>query len=172
MVVLSRASRAEKKTAKKVEKAVLSELRQKDVFVVYADVASENEIKTLNRDSRGVDAVTDVLSFPAFEGLKLPAEKSDFTAADFDGGRVALGDIMICRACAEEQAERYGHSYEREFGYLLCHGLLHLFGFDHIRPDEEKTMTETADRIMTAAGITRDFRGGARFGKKRKEKVE
>ena len=49
--------------------------------------------------------------------------------------------------------------------------MLHLFGFDHIQPDEEKIMTETAERIMTAAGITRDFRGG-RFGKKRKEKVE
>ena len=171
MVSLSRATRSEKKTAAKVEKAVLSVLGQSDIFVVYADVASEDEIRTLNRDSRGVDSVTDVLSFPAFEGLRLPAVKADFTAGDFDGGRVALGDIMICRARAEEQAERFGHSYEREFGYLLCHGLLHLFGFDHIQPDEEKIMTEAAERIMSAAGITRDFRGG-RFGKKRKEKVE
>lgn len=171
MINLSRATHSEKKTAAKVEKATLSVLGQKDIFVVYAAVASPDEIKTLNRDARGVDSVTDVLSFPAFEALQLPAEKEDFTAADFDGRRVALGDVMICRARAEEQAEEYGHSYEREFGYLVCHGLLHLFGFDHIEPEEEKIMTETAERIMTAAGITRDFPGRRCARKKRNGKI-
>lgn len=156
MIALSRATRKEKKTAGRVEKALLSVLGQKDIFVVYADVSSPDEIRQLNRDARGVDAVTDVLSFPAFDGLQPPVGKEFFSAADFEGGRVALGDIMICRARAEEQAEEYGHSYEREFGYLVCHGLLHLLGFDHMVPEEEKTMTETAERIMNAAGITRD----------------
>lgn len=162
MVALSRATRKEKKIAGRVEKALLSALGQKDIFVVYVDVSAPEEIRELNRTARGVDSVTDVLSFPAFEGLKPPVDRESFSAADFDGGRVALGDIMICRARAEEQAAEYGHSYEREFGYLMCHGLLHLMGFDHVVPEEEKVMTETAERIMNAAGITRERARGRR----------
>lgn len=66
--------------------------------------------------------MTDVLSFPCFEKLDLPVDKSEFSEFDYDGSHVLLGSIMICRKRAEEQAKEYGHSYARELGFLACHG--------------------------------------------------
>ena len=137
--------------------------------LVFAD---EEEIRATNAAQRGVDAVTDVLSFPTLEDIKGKALKREEHPFEIDEeGNLFLGSIMICEQRAKEQAEEYGHSYEREFGYLVCHGLLHLFGFDHIEPEEEKIMTETAERIMTAAGITRDFPGRRCARKKRNGKI-
>ena len=69
--------------------------------------------------------------------------------------RVCLGSIMICRARAIEQATEYGHSIEREMGFLTCHGLLHLLGFDHIKEEDEKVMMPLQKEIMDTIGLTR-----------------
>lgn len=156
MIVFSGATFKERRIAARVERALLGVLGQKDIFAVDAAMAGEEDIRALNTSARGVDSVTDVLSFPALENISLPAVKSDFPPQCFDGGRVALGSIMVCRRRAEEQAESYGHAYSRELGYLVCHGLLHLLGYDHILPEEEKEMTALAEKAMTAAGLTRD----------------
>lgn len=66
-----------------------------------------------------MDKVTDVLSFPCFEKLDLPVEQSKFCECDYDGSKVLLGSIMICRKRAEDQAKEYGHSYARELGFWL-----------------------------------------------------
>ena len=84
---------------------------------------SVNEIRQLNKDYRGMDSETDVLSFP------VPFAHS-FT----------LGDIVICTSVAKAQAEKYGHSFEREIAFLFVHGLLHLLGYDHKDEPGEKIM--------------------------------
>ena len=66
-----------------------------------------------------------------------------------------MGSIMISSERAHKQAEDFGHSYERELGFLSCHGLLHLLGFDHVTEEGEREMSSLADRIMKKAGLPR-----------------
>ena len=145
----------EKSLMKRVERAVFQHLNQQNFFVTDISIVDEDTIRTFNNDNRNIDAVTDVLSFPYFEGLKLPKETTDFDDMDFNGKRVALGSIMICRARAIEQAKEYGHSIERELGFLTCHGLLHILGYDHIKEEDEKIMFPLQTEIMESIGLTR-----------------
>lgn len=140
---------------KKVEKAVYRKLDQPDIFEVELSVSDEETIHTLNRESRGVDDVTDVLSFPCFEGLNLPVSAGDFAQSDFNGSRVMLGSIMICRRRAQQQAAQFGHSYARELGFLACHGILHLLGYDHVVKDDAKEMNRLQKEIMSETGLKR-----------------
>ncbi len=156
MIRLDGAKLKEKSIIKQVEKAVLANFSQDDIFVVDACIVVEETIKTVNREQRNIDKVTDVLSFPYFEKLQLPAKKEDFSAADFDGKRILLGSLMICRKRAIEQAQEYGHSYEREIGFLTCHGMLHLLGFDHIKEEDEKVMFPLQEKIMDSVGLKRE----------------
>lgn len=156
MFVYTGAALGEKRLLGRVERAVYAVLGQKDIFTVDLDITDGATVREFNREYRGVDAETDVLSFPYFEKMKLPVTKSDFSDEAFDGGRVALGSIMISRGRAQAQAEEYGHSYARELGYLACHGLLHLLGYDHVTAPEETEMTELAEKIMELAGLRRD----------------
>ncbi len=100
-------------------------------------------IQELNRDFRHVDRVTDVLTFPAWEG------------EDPLGGDGYLGDIMICYDRAKEQAEEYGHSLARELAFLTVHGVLHLLGYDHMTEPEEKVMREKQTAILNGMGLQR-----------------
>ena len=97
------------------------------------------EIRSLNARERGVDAVTDVLSFPAMDGIKdRPIRGSEhIDCVRPEDGSVFLGSVVICEQRAREQAQEYGHSFERELWYLAVHGLLHCFGYDH-ETEEEK----------------------------------
>ena len=104
------------------------------------------EIRKLNRDYRNTDRVTDVLSFPQFDDLNDIPEV----------GEICLGDVVICKDRAEEQAEEFGHSFEREIIYLFTHSILHLLGFDHMEEDEKKEMREREEEVMTYLGIGRD----------------
>ena len=121
--------------------------------------ASEEEIRTVNRLQRGIDAVTDVLSFPA---LTLKAgEYPPFTAGNFpyevepESGRVFLGSIMICESVAKRQAIEYGHSERRERGYLFLHGLLHLLGYDHMEEEDKRIMRVAEEAVLQIAGLPR-----------------
>lgn len=145
----------ERRLVRRVEKAVYSVLGQRDIFTVDLAVTDGGTVRTYNRETRGVDAETDVLSFPYFEGLQLPVTEEDFSDEAFDGKRVALGSIMISSPRAHEQAEAFGHSYERELGFLACHGLLHLLGFDHIKEEDERKMNAVAEKVMAAVGLKR-----------------
>lgn len=155
MIRISGAKPSEKRLIKKVEKAVFAHLGQENFFVTDITIADEESIKTLNRDARGVDKVTDVLSFPCFEPLALPVKEEIFADCDYDGKKVLLGSIMICRQRAIEQASEYGHSYKRELGFLACHGFLHILGFDHVVPDDEKVMIAHQKAIMEIANLPR-----------------
>lgn len=156
MIRISGANLKERALVRKVEKATFKHLGQKDFFLIDITVVDEDTIKNLNASARGVDKVTDVLSFPCFEKLDLPVDKSEFSEFDYDGSHVLLGSIMICRKRAEEQAKEYGHSYARELGFLACHGFLHILGFDHIDPEDEKVIIAHQKAIMNAVGLKRD----------------
>ena len=103
------------------------------------------EIRELNRDYRDNDKVTDVLSFPQFDDLN---DIPDF-------GEICLGDVVICKDRAEEQAEEFGHSFEREIIYLFTHSILHLLGYDHMEEGEKKEMRAREEEVMTHLGIER-----------------
>ncbi len=112
-----------------------------DVCVLITDA---EEIQRLNFSYRQIDRVTDVLTFPAWEG--------DAILCPPDG---YLGDIAICFERAQEQAEEYGHSLERELAFLAVHGALHLLGYDHMEPDDERKMLAQQDEILNELGYHR-----------------
>jgi probable rRNA maturation factor len=116
------------------------------VSLVLTDDAG---IAELNREFRGVDAPTDVLSFPQLEAtgavVAVPADAP-----------LPLGDIVVSLQRAEAQAHEYGHARARELGFLLVHGLLHLLGYDHETPAEAATMQARQDAILHALGLHRD----------------
>lgn len=156
MIEFTGARFAERRLIRKVEKAVYAELGQTDIFEVDLAVTDGETVREFNRETRGVDAETDVLSFPYYDSLSLPAKKSDFSDEAFDGKRVALGSIMISEPRVRAQAEEYGHSYERELAYLACHGLLHILGFDHVTEEGEREMNGIAEKVMEAVGLPRE----------------
>lgn len=155
MIEFTGARFAERRLIRRVEKAVYAVLGQEDIFTVDLAVTDGETVREYNRETRGVDSETDVLSFPYFEGLKLPVTAKDFSDEAFDGRRVALGSIMISSPRAHAQAEEYGHSYERELGFLACHGLLHLLGFDHMEAEDERRMQDVTRKVMQAVGLSR-----------------
>jgi probable rRNA maturation factor len=106
---------------------------------------SNEEIQQINRDYRGIDKVTDVISFALMDN-----DLSNFNAEN------ELGDIFICVDRAKEQALEYGHSLEREIGFLSVHGYLHLCGYDHMNPEDEKVMFAKQDEILNKAGLKRE----------------
>ncbi len=127
-----------------MERAALAALeregRDGDLTIL---VDTPDRIQTLNREFRNVDSVTDVLTFPAWEGeISLSA----------DG---YLGDIMICYERAKEQAASYGHSLKRELSFLAVHGVLHLLGYDHMTEADERVMREKQTAILDSIGVTR-----------------
>lgn len=107
-------------------------------------IATPQEIREANAAFRGVDRVTDVLTFPAWEGETLLAPPDGY-----------LGDILVCRDRAVEQAAEYGHSVERELGFLAVHGVLHLLGYDHMTPEDEAVMRRKQTEILESIGLTR-----------------
>ena len=117
-------------------------------------LTNDEGIHQTNLDMRGVDAPTDVLSFPMFE-LE-PGEKPRPEWADPDTEKVLLGDMMISLERAEAQAEEYGHSLEREVCYLAVHSVLHLLGYDHLDEGPQKRqMRAREEAILGELGITR-----------------
>lgn len=123
----------------------------------YAEFVAldEEQMRSLNCEARGVDKVTDVLSFPALDEIK-PFDEQNYPV-DFDRqvSAVFLGSIVVCDPVACRQAEEYGHSVERERAYLFLHGLLHLLGYDHIRSEDKEVMRRKEEEILSAIGITR-----------------
>ena len=116
-----------------------------EVSVTFVDNES---IHALNRQFRSIDRPTDVLSFPMLDGTDTP------TPADV-GFNVSLGDIVLSLERAREQAEEFGHSFEREVAFLTAHSTLHLLGYDHETGEEdERVMREKQNRIMEALGLT------------------
>jgi probable rRNA maturation factor len=162
------------------------EQEQVDSGEVALSFVDDETIRQLNKDYRGIDKATDVLSFAMTESTEdeLPIYYDDEDLEDveleqlqemselglLDGGEDTLeefeegpenllaeplGDIVISIPKALAQAEEYGHSVEREIGFLFVHGFLHLIGYDHMTEEDEKIMFGKQEEILAKAGITR-----------------
>ena len=156
MITILKASAQEKELLGKVAETALSVMGAKDAALDLSFVGRA-QIRSLNATLRGVDRVTDVLSFPTLEGVVLPLKKEEYPCdVDPETGKVYLGSIVICRARAKEQAAEYGHSVIRELSYLTVHGILHLLSFDHIEESDKKKMREAEEKILSVLGIGRE----------------
>ena len=121
-------------------KRIFKPFNVKKIFdLIFVD---EEEIKRINNEFRKKDSVTDVISFAYVDDENNTDTKS-------------LGEIFLCVPKAFEQAKEYKHSDEREFAFLAVHGYLHLCGFDHMNPEDEKVMFKKQDEILEKAGILR-----------------
>ena len=137
-------------------RAISAALRAENVGVdceISVLLTDNSGIWELNRDYRGVDRPTDVLSFPANELTpgEFDAEMCDI---DLETGRAFLGDMAISLEKCAAQAEEYGHSFERELMYLTVHSTLHLLGYDHVDEAEMKRqMRAREELIMSGLGV-------------------
>lgn len=126
--------------------------------VVEICLTDDEGIHQTNLDMRGVDAPTDVLSFPVFD--LAPGELPGPEDADPGTGLVPLGDMVISLERAQAQGEEYGHGTRREVAYLAVHSLLHLLGYDHMDEGPMKAqMREREEAILEQLGITREQEG-------------
>ena len=122
-----------------------------EISVVLID---NDGIRDLNKLHRNIDRATDVLSFPMFEYDENGEIIEDY--AEFNEmGEMCLGDIVISLERAYEQADEYGHSPEREIGFLTVHSMLHLLGYDHMTPEDEEEMFGYQKDILDEIGLTR-----------------
>ena len=116
-------------------------LNIKTNYEIDVSLVDEETIQTINRDYRGIDRVTDVISF-AFND-----DKSELGQIKGDVPRL-LGEIFLCVPRALEQAKEIGNSDTREFSFLFCHGLLHLLGYDHMKKEDEEIMFPLQEKIL------------------------
>lgn len=109
----------------------------------------KNEIQEINRDYRGKDVPTDVISFA------LNDETDEIEILGLEEEINTLGDVIICVEIAKEQAQEYNHSFDREIGFLAVHGFLHLLGYDHMEEADEKIMFSKQEEILEQFGLRR-----------------
>ena len=125
-----------------IESVVVESLKveglSQDVEVSISFVEND-EIKELNREYRGIDEITDVLSFPMDSHIVVPIP--------------LLGDIIISMEKTIEQANEFGHSINREISYLIAHSMFHLMGYDHLEEDEKNKMRLKEKQVMKNLGI-------------------
>ncbi|MBO4358275.1 MAG: rRNA maturation RNase YbeY [Erysipelotrichaceae bacterium] len=119
-------------------KRTLEVLEVEDEYNVSLIICGPITIRRINREYRNIDSVTDVISFALLD---------DDEDIEYDEG-IELGDIFINRNRVHSQAKEYGHSVKREFIFLFVHGLLHLFGYDHMNVEDEKKMFALQDEII------------------------
>ncbi|GAA0362602.1 rRNA maturation RNase YbeY [Bacillus horti] len=126
--------------------ARLEDVQDGEVSISFVN---DQEIQEINKTYRMKDQPTDVLSFPMYE-----ADEEEIEVTDLDEP-LLLGDIVISIPRAKDQAEEYGHSFERELGFLTIHGFLHLLGYDHGTEQEEKEMFDRQEEILKQHGLIR-----------------
>ncbi len=138
---------------KKIAKAVYKTLGQTEnikVELVFSDAESMRE---LNNSTRGVDRVTDVLSYPTLDNIRGVVLKREDCVTELDGKYIFIGSIVLCEEKIRSQAEEYGHGEERERNYLIIHGLLHLFGYDHMTDEDKKQMRDKEKEVLALLKI-------------------
>lgn len=130
-----------------------------EISITFVD---NKEIQAINYEFRNIDKVTDVLSFPLLEFEESNIDRNEYLSLEGleeflnpETGDLMLGDIIISIDKAMEQAIEYGHSIEREIGFLVSHSMFHLMGYDHMTDEEEKVMFEKQEKILQLAGLSR-----------------
>ena len=147
---------------RKLAEEVLETALETESFPFEAEVSlllvTAEDIQEINREHRGIDAPTDVLSFPLIS-YPSPGEfgevETDEDNFNPDTGEALLGDIVLCIDKVKEQARNFGHSEKREYAFLILHSILHLLGYDHITQQESELMEDKQNKILGQMGILR-----------------
>lgn len=126
----------------------------KKAAFVSVTITDDENIRIINKDNRDIDKATDVLSFPYLDFIN-GKYSGDVNSVEVNDSIVILGDIIISLDTAMRQATEYGHSNDREIGFLICHSMLHLYGYDHMIEAEYERMNEITEDILTKCGYTR-----------------
>lgn len=129
-------------------------------FDIYVTMVDNDTIHEINKEQRGIDSATDVLSFPNLD-FETPGdfnliEENESNYFDLETGMLVMGDIVISVDKIKEQAGEYGHSMKREFAFLVAHSMLHLCGYDHMELEEAAIMEEKQKLALDTIGITRE----------------
>ena len=124
-----------------------------EVSVMFTE---DDMIREINEEYRGIDKVTDVLSFPQMEFSEAGVIPREYMPDGTNYPELVLGDIVLNVERARSQAIEYGHSFYREAGYLTVHSMLHLLGYDHENDDDKKIMREKEEIIMNEIGLGRE----------------
>ena len=145
----------EKIIKKVIEQCFKEEKIENSKLYISITLTNPEHIHKINKQYRNVDRETDVLSFPMYEKLEIDdmVKNQKFEHEDI------LGDIVISIEKVKGQAIEYGHSFEREFAYMLVHGFYHLMGYDHIEDDDKVVMRKKEEIVLNKLGITRDELG-------------
>lgn len=150
--------------AEKVAEAVINQVADMEEvpyeFDIYVTMVDNESIHEINREQRGIDSPTDVLSFPNLD-FEAPGdfsliEENEANYFDPETGMLLMGDIVISVEKVAEQALEYGHSKKREFAFLVAHSMLHLCGYDHMEQSEAAVMEAKQKEALEALGITRE----------------
>lgn len=154
-----------------VKECFKTEKLEETNLYISITLTNPEDIEKLNKQYRNIDKPTDVLSFPMFEKEELEEfiEKSS-KVKDTNMQADILGDIVISIPRVYEQAEEYGHSFERELAYMVVHGFYHLMGYDHIEEEDKKVMREKEEGVLSKLGIKRETT--AEESRKELEKLE
>lgn len=137
---------------KVVEQCFREENMEDSKLYISITLTTPEHIHEINKQYRNVDRATDVLSFPMFEKEEIDSKIANH---DFEHEDV-LGDIVISIEQVEKQAKEYGHSFEREFAYMLVHGFYHLMGYDHIKEEDKVIMRPKEENVLEKLGIRRE----------------
>ena len=129
-----------------------------EISLIFVD---NEEIREINKETRGIDKATDVLSFPMLEFPKGKVYKDayvdhKFEAMYFDGEELVLGDIVLSLEMSMEQSKEFNHSFLRESCYLVIHSVLHLLGYDHMEEEEKRVMRIREEELLTKLNVTRN----------------
>ena len=137
-----------------MEKCFLEENLEKTNVYISITLTTPKNIKEINKEYRNIDKETDVLSFPMFEKEEI---ESIINSESYEVEDV-LGDIVISIQKVKDQAVEYGHSFEREFAYMLVHGFYHLMGYDHIEEKDKKKMRPKEEKILQKLKLAQDIK--------------
>jgi len=135
---------------KEVVKCALDVENAKCIINLSVVVTDNKNIQEINKEQRNIDSPTDVLSFPGYEKEIWEELKKN------EDEIVYIGDIVVSKERIIEQAKEYETGFEREFCYLIAHGMLHLMGYDHMVEDERKIMREKEEEIMKLLNLERN----------------
>ena len=136
-----------------VAKAVYQVTGQKANLKAEIVFDNETDMRTLNFTERGIDKVTDVLSFPSMDRIKGNVLTPDVCKTEMDGRYIFIGSIVLCDEKIKAQAKEFGHSTTRERNYLIMHGLLHLLGYDHMTPEDKLEMRGKEKEALALLGV-------------------
>ena len=153
---------------KNLAKAVYTVLGQKENLKAELVFETGADMTDLNRTARGVNSVTDVLSFPSLDGIKGEILRREKCNTELDGRYIFIGSIVLCDDKIRAQAEELGHSEEEERDYLVIHGLMHLMGYDHMTEEDKREMREKEKAAVSLLAVRKEKKRLYLFGRKNK----